>query len=65
MKKYTFKQIRDMFFECHPQYQSERRYRKPQKEYSTNCRCAFVDFVDSIHKDGMITDKQAFWITLG
>lgn len=54
-----------MFFELHPQYQSERRYRKPQNEYSTNCRCAFVDFVDSIHKNGMITDKQRFWITLG
>lgn len=65
MRKYTFKQIRDMFFECHPQYKSERRYRKPQKEYSTDCRCAFVDFVDSIHKDGMITDWQRFWITLG
>lgn len=65
MRKYTFKQIRDMFFEWHPQYKNERRYRKPQKEYSTNCRCAFGDFVDSIHKDGMITDWQRFWITLG
>lgn len=65
MKKYTFKQIRDMFFEWHPQFAHERKYRKTQNEYSTNCRCAFVDFVDSIHKNGMITDKQRFWITLG
>lgn len=35
MRRYTFKQIRDMFFELYPQYQSERRYRKPQNEYST------------------------------
>jgi hypothetical protein len=65
MKKYTFKQIRDMFFECHPQFAHERRYRKSQNEYSTDCRCAFVDFVDSLHKDGTITDKQSFGITLG
>lgn len=65
MKKYTFKQIRDMFFEMHPQFQCERRYRKPQKEYSTDCRCAFVDFIDYLHKDRQITDKQASEITLG
>lgn len=64
-RKYTFKQVRDMFFDLHPQFMRERRSRKCQNDYSCDCRCAFVDFVDALHKDGQITDKQAFNITLG
>ena len=63
--KMTFKQVRDLFFENFPEFQSERRVRKHQNEYSCDCRCAFCDFTDSLHKDGQITDKQAFKITLG
>ena len=29
----------------------------------TTTRCAFVDFVDYLHRDGRITDKQAQNIT--
>ena len=61
----TFKQVRDLFFENFPEFQSERRVRKHQNEYSCDCRCAFCDFVDSLHKYGQITDKQADKITLG
>ena len=64
-KAMTFKQVRDLFFENFPEFQSERRVRKHQNEYSCDCRCAFCDFVDSLHKDGQITDKQADKITLG
>ena len=64
-KTMTFKQVRDLFFETYPEFQSERRVRKSQNEYSCDCRCAFCDFVDSLNKDGQITDKQAFKITLG
>ena len=61
----TFKQVRDLFFETYPQFQSERRVRKSQNNYSTDCRCAFVDFVDYLNKDGQITDNQTFNLTLG
>ncbi len=64
-KAMTFKQVRDLFFENFPEFQSERRVRKHQNEYSCVCRCAFCDFVDSLNKDGQITDKQADKITLG
>lgn len=63
-KKMTFKQIRDLFFEMYPEFKEERRYRKPQKDFSTTCRCMFVDFVNSLCKNGQITEKQAFNITL-
>lgn len=65
MKKLTFKQIRDMFFEDYPEFKCERRSRKAQNEYSCECRCMFVDYVDMLHKNRQITDSQAFWITLG
>lgn len=65
MKKLTFKQIRDMFFEVYPEFKCERRSRKTQNEYSCDCRCSFVNYVDMLHKDEQITDSQAFRITLG
>lgn len=62
--KMTFKQVRNLFFELYPEFQTERKYRKPQNDFSTTCRCCFVDFVDSLCKDGQITRKQANNITL-
>ena len=64
-KAMTFKQVRDLFFENFPEFQSERRVKKHQNDYSCDCRCAFCNFADSLHKDGQITDKQADKITLG
>lgn len=61
----TFKQVRDLFFESYPQFKSERRYRKSHNEYSTDCRVYFCNFVDFLHKNGDITDNQAFHLTLG
>jgi hypothetical protein len=63
--KMTFKQIRDLFFEEYPQFKNERRYRKPQNEYSADCRVYFCDFVEVLRRNGAITEKQAFDITLG
>ena len=61
----TFSEVRNLFFETFPQYKSERRARKSQNEYSCDCRCAFVDFVDSLMKDGKISERAADNITLG
>ena len=42
----------------------EFRTRKTQNDYSCDIRCAFVDYVDSLNKDGQITDNQYNKITL-
>lgn len=65
MKNYlTFKQVRDMFFDTFSMYQSERKRGKKQSDFTCDCRTAFCDYVDNLHKDGRISDKQAFNITL-
>lgn len=65
MKKYlTFKQVRDIFFDTYPMYQSERKRGKEQKDFTYNCRYDFILFVDSLHKEGLLSDKQKFNITL-
>ena len=61
----TFSEVRNLFFETFPQYKSERRARKSQNEYSCNCRCDFVDFVDFLMKDGKISERTADNISLG
>lgn len=65
MKKYiTFKQVRDVFFEEYPMYKSERKKGKKQENFSYNCRYDFILFVDYLHKEGLLSDKQKFNITL-
>ena len=67
MKKLTFKQVRKMFWDeiATDEMRKEYRTRKTQNDYSCDIRCAFVDFVDSLAKDGQITWKQADNLTLG
>lgn len=61
----TFSEVRNLFFAEFPQYQSERRARKSQNDYSCDCRCSFVDFVDYLLKSGQISERTANNITLG
>ena len=66
MKKgLTFTAVRNLFFETYPQFQPERRTRNSQNDYSCDCRCCFVDFVDFLMKSGKISEKTADNITLG
>ena len=65
MEGLNYKQVRDLFFEEFPEYRSERRARKSQNDYSCDCRCAFIDFIDYLHKSGEISDRTAENITLG
>lgn len=60
----TITAVRTAFWEAFPQFKSEYRKRKRQNEYSTDIRCTFVDFVDSLHRDGQITDNLAQRVTL-
>jgi hypothetical protein len=64
-KKMTFKQVRDLFFEEFPEFQQERRCRKSQNEYTTNCRVYWCDFVEMLRRNGDITESQANRIVLG
>lgn len=65
MKKMTFAEIRSNFWESLPEeLRKERRTRKTQNDYCTDIRCAFVEYVDVLLKNGEITEKQADNITL-
>lgn len=66
--KTTFKQIRvnfwEMLKEFNPELYKQGKRSKPQNAQVTDIRCSFVDYIDSLHRSGEITDKQANNITL-
>ena len=55
----TVKEIRDIFWEQHPQYKSEFRTRKRQKDYYTDIRLSFIDMTEHLRESGQITQKLA------
>lgn len=56
----TQKEVRKAFWaEYQEFYGHEYKTRKRQNEYSTDCRCAFVNFVDWLRKEGTISEKLA------
>lgn len=60
----TQTEVRNAFWESHPQFAAIRRTKKRQNDYPTDVRVAFVDFVDSLSKDGSISPKLAHNVTL-
>ena len=48
----------------YPELKTEYRRYKRQNEYCTDIRCMFVDYVDSLMKDGIISEKLADKVTL-
>ena len=60
----TQKQIREMFWDAFPEFAVERRSRKKQNDYHCDIRCAFVDYVDMLCKNGVISAKLAWRATL-
>jgi hypothetical protein len=59
-------QIRDAFWRAHPDADRKRypardwtRQDKNQRDYCTDTRCAFVDFIDFLHRDGQISAALA------
>lgn len=60
----TITQIRAAFWEAHPQFREYRRARKRQNDYRADIRCAFCEWLDCIHKDGLISDHLANIATL-
>jgi hypothetical protein len=67
----TQKEIRAAFWQAHPDA-PRRRYRYSMNRndkiaplvYPVDTRCAFVDFVDYLHRDGQITQALADRVTL-
>lgn len=67
MQTYTTqKQIRAAFWQAHPH--ADRRkitnYAGTGKMHTTDTRCAFVDFLDQLHRAGQISDALANRATL-
>ena len=56
----TIKELRKMFWAevATDEMRKEYRSRKTQNDYSTDVRCAWVDFTDHAVKSGWITQKQ-------
>lgn len=62
MKKIT--EVRKAFWNAYPQFKSDYRKTYRQNDYCTDIRCAFVDYVDNLQKDGIITEKLSHRVTL-
>ena len=60
----TQAQVRDSFWDSYPEFQQEKRSRKRQNDYRADIRMAWVDYIDSLRKDGRITEKLAAFVTL-
>jgi hypothetical protein len=65
------KQIRAAFWEAHPTANRKKypardwtREDKSRRDYCTNTRCAFVDFVDHLNRSQIISDQLASRATL-
>jgi hypothetical protein len=64
MKKLTFKQIRLLFWESHPQFKKDYRVKKSQNDYKTDIRVSFTDFMYHLYQNEQITEKQYSKITI-
>ena len=60
-------QVRRSFWDC-TQYDEveEKRLKRARegKDYRTDVRCAFVDYVDMLRRDGEISEALAHRVTL-
>ena len=62
----TQKQVREAFWREFPQLSREKitSYNGKGKMYTTDTRCAFVDWVDMLQKDGLLKEGLAHRVTL-
>ena len=62
------KQVRAAFWEAHPSFDHQAREAgirsKSQNHQCATVRCAFVDFVDSLARNGSISESLANRVTL-
>lgn len=60
----TVTEVRKAFWSAHPQFSNDYRKTYSQNDYKTDIRTAFVDYVDYLQKDGVISEKLAYRVTL-
>ena len=64
----TQKQVRAAFWAAHPDFDFQAREAgirsKRQNEHCATVRCSFVDYVDSLARDGQISEQLASRVTL-
>ena len=61
----TINAVREAFWQSTTdENRKERRTRKRQNDYYTDIRCEFVDFVDYLARNGQISEKLAYKVTL-
>ena len=68
MKITSQKEVRALFWETFPrlakQARANRTISKGQNAQCATIRCAFVEFVDSLERDGVISENLASKVTL-
>ncbi len=60
----TQAEIRQSFWDSFPEFQSERRSRKTHNDYRADIRMSFVDYVDALERNGVISEALASRVTL-
>lgn len=60
----TQAQVRAAFWEQHPEFKSEYRKTYRQNQYNATIRTAFVNWVDFLMKDGIISESLSNRVTL-
>ena len=55
----TLSELRASFWDNHPEFAHHFRAKKRQNQYVCDVRVAWVSFVDSLSKDGTISEKLA------
>jgi hypothetical protein len=60
----TISEIRASFWASYPEFKKEYRTKKRQNDYKTDIRCAFVDYIDNLQRNGDISEKLAHRATL-
>lgn len=57
--------VRQGFWEDHPEFEDEYDENKTQNDYNATIRTAFVDWLDQAHREGRLSDELAGETTLG
>jgi len=64
MRLNTDEQIRQRFWDSHPEFDEDYNPSLEQNDYCTDIRIAFTDFIEELRNNGQITEEQAYEITL-
>lgn len=56
--------VRNSFWASFPEFKNQYRITYKQNQYNATIRSSFVDFVDSLRRDGQISENLANRVTL-